>query len=87
MNPVSSSSQDNSTIVTNNAGTGATGGTNAIRLQLGMFTISPASGVVLPGGSIQINVDMFSELSSVCEEVSIPHLVKADLVIRQTLII
>ena len=52
-----------------NAAVGAVGGVSSIRLQLGMFTIFPANGVVLPGASIQVTVDMFSETSVASEEV------------------
>eukprot|EP00794_Sanderia_malayensis_P018879 gene18879-20779_t len=49
--------------------TGGPGGASSVRLQLGMFTIFPASGVVVPGGNpAQITVDMFSESSAICEE-------------------
>ena len=50
---------------------GAGGHNNNVRLQLGMFTIFPANGVVLPGSSATVTVDMFSEIAMVGEEVSI----------------
>lgn len=49
---------------------GATTGASSIRLQLGMFTIFPAYGDVNPGASVQVTVDMFSEVSAVSEEVN-----------------
>lgn len=49
--------------------TGAGAVHNNIRLTLGMFTIFPANGVVLPGSSTTITVDMLSEISMVGEEV------------------
>ncbi|XP_057292027.1 hydrocephalus-inducing protein-like [Hydractinia symbiolongicarpus] len=49
-------------------GTGAGAVHNNIRLTLGMFTIFPANGVVLPGSSTTITVDMASEIAMVGEE-------------------
>ena len=44
---------------------------NNVKLQLGMFTIFPANGVVLPGSSATVTVDIFSEIAMVGEEVMI----------------
>ena len=52
-----------------NVPAGGASGTSSVKLQLGMFTIFPASGVILPGGSSQITVDMISETSAASEEV------------------
>ena len=57
------------TVQLNNASTAPTGGPSTIRLQLGIFSIFPATGSILPGASAQITVDMFSEVSTICEEV------------------
>ena len=61
---------DGSGIIGGTVATGAAGGGNSVRLQLGMFTIFPANGVILPGGAAQVTVDMFSEASAMSEEVT-----------------
>ena len=46
----------------------ATGQPN-IRLQLGLFSLYPATGTVPAGGAVQITVDMIAENPWFCEEV------------------
>ena len=53
----------------NNANAAIATGASSIRLQLGIFAIFPASGTVLPGASAQVTVDMFSETSTISDEV------------------
>jgi hypothetical protein len=50
------------------AGAGASGG--PARLVLGMFTIFPAFGQVLPNNHQTINVECIAETAGKCEEVS-----------------
>jgi len=54
-----------------NTGGGGGGGSHNtnIRLALGMFTVFPAFGVVLPGSTATVSVDMFSEIAMIGEEV------------------
>lgn len=51
------------------AGAPAAGGGGQSRLQLGMFTIFPAFGIVLPNGHATITVDCAPENTGKCEEV------------------
>ena len=50
-------------------GAPAAGGGGQSRLQLGMFTIFPAFGIVLPNGHATITVDCAPENTGKCEEV------------------
>lgn len=48
---------------------GGAGGAHTVRLSMGMFQIYPASGIVLPGSSTTVTVDMVSEIPMIGEEV------------------
>lgn len=50
-------------------GAGGGGGGGQSRLQLGMFTIFPAFGIVLPNGHATVTVDCAPENTGKCEEV------------------
>lgn len=52
------------------AGTGIGGGGQS-RLQLGMFTIFPAFGIILPNGHATVTVDCAPEATGKCEEVTV----------------
>ena len=57
------------------AGGGAGGaGANQSRLVLGMFSVYPAFGFILPGGQQTITVDCIAETPGRCEEVLPPLL-------------
>ena len=51
--------------------TGGGGGGGQSRLQLGMFTIFPAFGIVLPNGHATVTVDCAPESVGKCEEVRV----------------
>ena len=50
-------------------GGGGGGGGGNQKLQLGMFTLYPAFGFILPGGKVEIIVDCTAETAGRCEEV------------------
>ncbi len=50
-------------------GGGGGGGANQTRLVLGMFSIHPAFGYILPGSHMTINVECIAESPGRCEEV------------------
>ena len=50
---------------------GGGGGSSNQKVQLGMFTVYPALGFILPGGKVEITVDCTAETAGKCEEVRV----------------